>query len=487
MTVSSEAISPVLQTLVEQKHQSPKPESNLGHPAILRRPLFGTDGIRGNAGTLLSPALALQVGFWAGQVLKSQSDQNQPFILGQDSRNSSDMLGMALSAGLTAAGVDVWHLGLCPTPAVAHLTHHSDAIGGVMVSASHNPPVDNGIKFFGGDGSKLARDLQLEIERCLFEESIVHPPTTVWGRQHYRPELIHSYVGALQDPLRSTVDLQGMRIVLDLAWGAAVHVAPQVFRSLGAEVICLHDQPDGDRINVNCGSTHLAALQAAVAAHGADLGIAFDGDADRALAVDAQGRTIDGDYILYFWGQRLQAQQQLPDDLIVATVMSNLGFERAWQRQGGRLIRSAVGDQYVHADMLNHGAMLGGEQSGHILCRHYGISGDGVMTALHLAAIVHQSGDSLANLREASFQTYPQLLKNVRVEDRDRRCQWNSCEPLRQTVEQAEADMGDRGRILVRPSGTEPLIRVMVEAETQELAQHWSDRLVEAVETHLVT
>jgi phosphoglucosamine mutase len=250
-------------------------------------------------------------------------------------------------------------------------------------------------------------------------------------------------------------------------------------------VICLHDRPDGDRINVGCGSTHLALLQAAVAEHQADLGFAFDGDADRVLAVDAKGRVVDGDYILYLWGQQLQQQQRLPENLIVATVMSNLGFERAWEAQGGTLIRADVGDQYVHAEMMATGAMLGGEQSGHILCPHYGIGGDGLLTALHLTTIVQQTGGSLMSLMDNSFQTYPQRLENVRVEDRDRRRHWQSCQPLQAAIERATDDMGDQGRVLVRASGTEPVIRVMVEAATESLTNLWTDYLVAAVVKHL--
>lgn len=237
---------------------------------------------------------------------------------------------------------------------------------------------------------------------------------------------------------------------------------------------------------MNCGSTHLGLLKEAVAAHGADIGIAFDGDADRALAVDAQGRVVDGDYILYFWGKELKAQDKLPENVIVSTVMSNLGFERAWEGQGGTLVRAAVGDQYVHAEMVNRGAMLGGEQSGHILCPHYGISGDGVMTALHLASIIHQSGDSLVNLVDQSFQTYPQLLKNVRLEDRDRLANWEACEPLMADIAKAEVEMGNEGRVLVRASGTEPLIRVMIEASCPDMTQNWCDYLVSSVEKNLL-
>jgi phosphoglucosamine mutase len=452
--------------------------------------LFGTDGIRGKAGDLLTAPLAMQVGYWAGQVLSGANATSGVVVIGQDSRNSSSMLAMALSAGLTATGLDVWDLGLCPTPVVAHLTQQLGAIGGVMISASHNPPPDNGIKFFGSNGSKLSLELQAQIEAGL-RGTWQGTETTVgncWGHHVHRSDLIEQYRSFIQAPLTAGATaqpLRGLRVVLDLAWGAAVQLAPQVFQALGAEVICLHDQADGDRINVHCGSTHLGALQAAVITHQADLGFAFDGDADRVLAVDGQGRPVDGDYILYLWGNVLRQRQQLPNDTIVATVMSNLGFERAWQQQGGTLVRAAVGDQYVHAEMVRHGAMLGGEQSGHILCPHYGVSGDGVLTALHLAALVQQSGTCLAELLDGSFQTYPQILRNVRVEDRAKRLNWQDCDPLMQAIAQAEAAMADQGRVLVRASGTEPVIRVMVEAATDDLVTHWTETLVATVQTHL--
>lgn len=452
---------------------------------LTANPLFGTDGIRGRVGDLLSAPLALQVGFWAGIVLRTHASQSGPVILGQDSRNSSDMLAMALSAGLTAAGVEVWYLGLCPTPCVAYLASVSDAIGGVMISASHNPPEDNGIKIFGGDGAKLPPPLQVEIEAGLRGNISVAASVSNCGRHYGRQELIGNYSEALKTPLQGVVNLQGMKVVLDLAWGAAVGLAPVVFREMGAEVICLHSEADGDRINVNCGSTHLDILRATVKQHNADLGFAFDGDADRVLAVDNTGRQVNGDYILYLWGRHLQHKQQLPENLIVSTVMANLGFERAWQKQGGNLIRTAVGDQYVQAELLRTGGMLGGEQSGHILCRHYGITGDGLLTALHIAALVKEGGVSLSEMIDQSFQTYPQLLHNVRVIDRDRRLGWKDCEPIQQAIALAEAAMGDAGRILVRASGTEPVIRVMVEAADAELVKHWTNELVSQVQQHL--
>ncbi|QSJ17028.1 phosphoglucosamine mutase [Nostoc sp. UHCC 0702] len=449
-------------------------------------PLFGTDGIRGRVGDLLSAPLALQVGFWAGVILRTHAKAIAPVILGQDSRNSGDMLAMALSAGLTAAGVEVWHLGLCPTPCVAYLTSITQAIGGVMISASHNPPEDNGIKIFGADGGKLSQALQAEIEAGLRGKISIADSVSNCGRHYSRLELIREYSQALKQPLQPQVNLQGLKIVLDLAWGAAVGLAPSVFQEMGAEVISLHNQADGDRINVSCGSTHLEILQATVQEHHADLGFAFDGDADRVLAVDNTGRQVNGDYILYLWGRYLQSTKQLPDSLIVSTVMANLGFERAWKQQGGNLIRTAVGDQYVQAEMARTGGMLGGEQSGHILCRHYGITGDGLLTALHIASLVKQAGVSLSELVDQSFQTYPQLLRNVRVEDRDRRLGWQNCQALQQAIDLAETAMGDAGRILVRASGTEPVVRVMVEAADAELANYWTNELVSQVQQHLV-
>jgi phosphoglucosamine mutase len=449
--------------------------------------LFGTDGIRGHVGNFLTANLALEVGISAGKILKERVELDRKnkanvIAIGQDSRTSGDMLSSAISAGLTAAGWDVWHIGLCPTPAVAYLTANSPEIfGGVMISASHNPPEDNGIKFFGANGVKLCSETQKEIEAVL--ESRLHADltksSTDWGQYHEKSDLIDRYQESLQTSIAT--DLGGLKIVLDLAWGSATRVSLEVFRNLGAEVICLHHEPDGDRINVNCGSTHLEPLRAAVKEHQADMGFAFDGDADRVLAVDSNGRVVDGDYILYLWGQELMENNQLPDCAIVTTVMANLGFERAWQKLGGNLVRTDVGDQYVHAEMVRSGAMLGGEQSGHVLCRHYAVSGDGLLAALHLAALAKQKAP-LAELMDQSFHPYPQLLKNVRVEDRELRRNWQTCDALVQAIALAEQDLGDRGRILVRASGTEPLMRVMVEAETLDLAQHWTNSLTGLIE-----
>jgi len=451
-----------------------------GHPVGSPFPAgvsFGTDGIRGRVGTLMTPALALQVGYWGGQVLQGEG----PVLIGRDSRTSGAMLTAALEAGLTAAGREVWNLGLCPTPAVARLVQQLGAAGGVMVSASHNPPQDNGIKLFAAGGAKLGRRQQQAIELGLRGE--LTPALNRCGNIYQRQDLLDNYRQLVRQGLVDN-QLSGRRIVLDLCWGSATACSTELFRSLGAEVIELHGTPDGDSINVGCGSTHLEPLQQAVLQHGAEMGFAFDGDADRVLAVDGQGRLVDGDHILFMWGSALAAAGQLPKQLLIATVMSNLGFERAWNSRGGVLERTAVGDQFVHQAMEQQGAALGGEQSGHILCAHHGMSGDGLLTALQLAALLEE-GETLADRRNQSFVSYPQRLQNVQVPNRERRKEWQKCIPLMEAVAQAEAEMATEGRVLVRASGTEPLLRVMVEASSSELVDRWINTLSVIAEREL--
>ena len=452
----------------------------LGAPLPEGTASFGTDGIRGRVGQVITPALALQLGYWCGQVLPSGG----PILLGMDSRSSGPMLVAALAAGLTAAGRDVFDLGLCPTPAVPGAIRQLGASGGLMVSASHNPPHDNGIKVFGACGAKLAKEQQTQIEAGLHGAGAVLDGFRANGRLEARPDLLNDYRQRLLNSV-GAARLDGCRIVLDLCWGSATSCGEQVFRELGADLSVLHGSADGTRINQGCGSTHLEALQAAVIAQGAAMGFAFDGDADRMLAVDGRGRMVDGDQILYLWGQALMAEGALPANRIVATVMSNLGFERAWQARGGVLERTAVGDQYVHASMEALGAGLGGEQSGHILSARHGMSGDGLLTALQVATLIQAQGGSLADWMDGSFQPYPQKLVNVTVPDRAKRTGWESCEPLRSAVEQAEAAMAGSGRVLVRASGTEPLLRVMVEAAEQGDVDHWSSHLAQLADQHL--
>ncbi|MBL1209045.1 phosphoglucosamine mutase [Geminocystis sp. GBBB08] len=468
------------------KNSSPLDYNNSKLSGSLPDKLFGTDGIRGKVGDLLTANLALEVGVAAASVWQEFKSPQGVVIIGQDSRNSSDMLSMAIASGLTSLGLEVWKVGLCPTPCVAYLTKTTDAIGGIMISASHNPPEDNGIKFFGSEGTKLDKLLTSAIEKTLRKniDGGIQLKSSKCGKTLEQHHLVKNYSHFLKTSLPSDLDFRGMRIVLDLAWGAAVELAPSMFQAMGAEVISLHPQGDGDRINVNCGSTHLGKLQEAVQKYGANLGFAFDGDADRVMAVDAQGRIICGDYILYLWGKYLKECHLLPDNLLVSTVMANLGFELAWQKLGGKFIRTAVGDQYVQAAMWETGAMLGGEQSGHILCHHHHFSGDGIQTALQLTALVRQQGNCLVSLVNDSFTPYPQVLKNVKVENREKRLNWQDCIPLQNAIAKAEEAMGNEGRVLVRPSGTEPLIRVMIEAQNENLVNYWTDYLVKIVQQH---
>jgi phosphoglucosamine mutase len=440
---------------------------------------FGTDGIRGRVGTAITPVLALQLGYWCGVVLPPEG----PVVIGSDSRSSGPMLVAALTAGLAAAGREVWQLGLCPTPAVPGTIRRVGAAGGLMVSASHNPPHDNGIKVFGPCGAKLDRERQEAIEAGL-RGGLPPVPFHGGGLARERGDLLGAYRRSLLDSVDGS-RLDGCRIVLDLCWGSATACGEVLFRDLGADLTVLHGSPDGARINQGCGSTHLTLLQQAVLERGAEMGFAFDGDADRMLAVDGRGRVVDGDQILYLWGSALRQADQLPASRIVATVMSNLGFERAWQQAGGVLERTPVGDQHVHAAMEELGAGLGGEQSGHILSARHGMSGDGLLTALQVATLIHGRGQTLAEWMEASFRPYPQRLVNVTVPDRRRRQQWQECDPLRRAVEAAERAMDGLGRVLVRASGTEPLLRVMVEAAEQAQVDHWSDHLAAQAERHL--
>jgi phosphoglucosamine mutase len=464
----------------ELKPADPSPWIRTDLPAAA---LFGTDGIRGRVGDLLTAPLAVQIGYWTGQVLRAEAGPGRHSVyLGQDSRSSGDMLASAIAAGLCAAGVDVLLLGLCPTPCVAYLTHKGDPIGGMMISASHNPPADNGIKVFGASGTKLSTALQAKIEAGIRGQWTTPQPVSV-GHCRSAHDRVADYARAIQESVGTR--LEGSKVVLDLAWGAAAELGPAVFKAMGAEVICLHDRPDGERINVGCGSTHLQSLQAAVLEHGADLGFGFDGDADRVLSVDDRGQVVDGDYMLFLWGLDLMDKGLLPGNQIVTTVMANLGFERAWLDIDGVFIRTNVGDQYVQAEMQRSGAMLGGEQSGHLLCRHYALTGDGLLSALHLTALVLRSGQSLSELVAGCFITYPQILRNIRVEDRDRLLNWQNCTELMHAIHDAEAALGDRGRVLVRPSGTEPLIRVMVEAENKELVEFWIAKLCRTINTIL--
>lgn len=440
------------------------------------RRLFGTDGVRGLAnGELLTPELAVAVSASAARVLAAHDRSHRPVaVVGRDPRASGEMLEAAVVAGLASAGADAVRVGVVPTPAVAHLVAELGADLGVMISASHNPMPDNGIKLFAAGGNKLPDDVELEIESGLTPPA-ARPTGAAVGRVRDLPDAIDRYGAHL---LAATPgSLAGLRVVVDCAHGAASVAAPETYAKAGADVVALHASPDGLNINDGVGSTHLGPLREAVVAHGADLGIAHDGDADRCLAVDATGADVDGDHIMAILAVAMREAGELVDDTLVATVMSNLGLHLAMREQGVVLRTTAVGDRYVLEDLRAGGYSLGGEQSGHVVLPGHATTGDGLLTALRLMARMTSTGRSLADL--ASVMTsLPQVLVNVPVGDKDTVAGSGA---VREAVTAAEAELGETGRVLLRPSGTEQLVRVMVEAPTSEIADAVAARLAEVV------
>ena len=445
--------------------------------------LFGTDGVRGKANEALTAELALSLSVAAAHVLAESGEfgPHPPFALvGRDPRASGEFLEAAVVAGLASAGVNVVRLGVLPTPGVAYLTEACNADLGVMLSASHNPMPDNGIKFFAQGGSKLDDALEDAIESRLTE--VWSRPTGAGvGRVTVDESLVETYVAHLVKSLERPVSLEGIRVVVDCANGAAFQAAPAAFEAQGADVHRIHAQPDGININESSGSTHMDSLRAAVLERHADIGIALDGDADRCLAVDTFGRVVDGDQILAILALALREQGRLKNDTVVATVMSNLGLIHAMRSRGITVVQTKVGDRYVLEAMRAGGFILGGEQSGHIVMLEHATTGDGVLTALHLMNRMATSGQSLAQL--ASVMTrMPQVLINVPDVDKNRA----TTDPeLSAAVVEAEAELGESGRVLLRPSGTESLVRVMVEAESYEAANCVAHRLANVVRTSL--
>lgn len=419
--------------------------------------LFGTDGVRGLANKELTAELALKLGRAAGSLLKTAAGRSA-VVIGRDPRLSGPMLGGALAAGICSAGVDVYDAGIIPTPAVAYLARALGTCAGAVISASHNPAPDNGIKFFNGHGFKLDDTLEEKIEELVAGDLDVLPRPTGkgLGRVIALPDADNRYIEFLKKTVRC--DLTGLRIVLDCANGAAYRVAPRLLGELGAQVISLNDQPDGININESCGSTHPEGLQKAVVKYKADLGLAHDGDADRVIAVDEKGRLVNGDQILVICGLDLHARQELGGQ-IVATVMSNLGLKLAFEKVGVRVLETKVGDRFVLEKMVETGAALGGEQSGHIIFLKHATTGDGILTALQLLEVLKGSGRTLSELA-AQMTSLPQLLINVKV-----RCKsgWENNEKIAAAIREGERILAHRGRIFVRASGTEPLIRVMAE------------------------
>lgn len=448
--------------------------------------LFGTDGVRGIANRDLTAELALRLSGAAAQVLADTGElsaQRPSALVARDPRVSGEFLEAAVIAGLASAGVDVRRVGVVPTPAAAHLTAALGVDMGVMISASHNPMPDNGIKFLARGGVKLADDLEELIEQRLEQQPSDQPwdsPTGAGvGRIIDSERAAATYVNHLVDSV--PVRLDDLTVVLDCANGAASEIAPDVFELLGANVIAIHHRPDGININDHCGSTHLDDLQRAVVAHGADAGFAFDGDADRCLAVDASGQIVDGDQILAILALAAQSEGRLAGDTVVATVMSNLGFDLALEAAGIHVVRTPVGDRHVTREMSRGGYILGGEQSGHIVMSDFATTGDGVLTAIHVAARMASASSSLAELAGV-MTVLPQVLINVPNVDKSRA---DSDATLQEAVAQATSRLGDSGRVLLRGSGTEPLVRVMVEAPTGDEARAVAEHLAGVVSATL--
>ncbi|MBF0843515.1 phosphoglucosamine mutase [Streptococcus danieliae] len=439
---------------------------------------FGTDGVRGEANVELTPELAFRLGRFGGYVLSQHEEGTPRVFVGRDTRISGEMLENALIAGLLSVGIQVYKLGVIATPGIAYLVRTEKASAGVMISASHNPAQDNGIKFFGGDGFKLDDERELEIEALLDApaDQLPRPSAQGLGQVMDYPEGLRKY----QEFLVSTGSpLEGLHVALDTANGAASTSARQVFADLGAQLSVIGEKPDGLNINDQIGSTHPEKLQDLVLEKGADLGLAFDGDSDRLIAVDEKGQIVDGDKIMFILGQALAQEGKLAKNSIVTTVMSNLGFHKALDAHGIDKAVTAVGDRYVVEEMRRSGFNLGGEQSGHVVLMDYNTTGDGQLTGVQLTKILKESGKTLSELA-AQVTIYPQKLVNIRV-DNKMKDQAMEVPAIAAIIAKMEEEMAGNGRILVRPSGTEPLLRVMAEAPTDAEVDYYVDTIAAVV------
>ena len=444
------------------------------------RELFGTDGVRGVANQDLTVHLCLRIARAAATVLRRQGDARPRVVMGRDTRLSGDMIEAAMIAGFCSAGADVIPVGVIPTPGIAYLARMLDVDMGVVISASHNTFEFNGIKFFSHQGFKLADAVEHEIEiKVQSTEHLDHPIGEDLGSR----EVVGETAGRYRTYLRglAPANLAGMRIVVDSANGAVTGLATGLLRELGAEVIDLHCAPDGRNINDGCGATHPDVVACAVREQQAHIGLSFDGDGDRLMLSDETGRVVDGDHIMAITARALAAQGKLAGNMVIGTVMSNLGLERALANMGMTLVRTQVGDRYVLEEMMARGAVLGGEQSGHIIFLDHATTGDGLVTALVMLGILRDAGEPLSALASI-MQTYPQQLINITVASTKG---WDAHEPIRQAIDAANQDLGDEGRVLVRASGTEPKIRVMVEALHADKVAHWTPYIAKVIAEQL--
>ncbi len=443
---------------------------------------FGTDGVRGVANKDLSPELAFRVGRAGGYVLTRHSERKRPQVLvSRDTRISGQMLENALVAGLLSVGIEVLRLGVVTTPGVAYLVRAQEADAGVMITASHNPIQYNGIKYFGSDGFKLSDELEYEIEQILdaSTDDLPRPSDDGLGVVEDYKEGALKYTSFLEQTI--STELTGLKVVVDAANGATSDFVSNLFADVEVDFVPINDQPDGLNTNLNCGSTHPEGLQKAVVENQADLGIAFDGDGDRCIAVDAEGNIVDGDKIMYICGKNMDENGRLKKDTVVTTVMSNLGMYKALEAHGMKSVKTKVGDRYVVEEMLKNGYNLGGEQSGHIIFLDHNTTGDGMLTALQLLQVMKLTCKSLAELA-ADVTTYPQELVNIRVADKQ--AAMNN-DKLQTVIKEVETEMNGDGRVLVRPSGTEPLLRIMAEAPTKELVHDYVMKIAAVAKAEL--
>ncbi len=441
----------------------------------MAKQLFGTDGVRGIANMHpMTTEIAMQLGRAAAYVFK-HDDRRSRIVIGKDTRLSGYMIENALAAGICSMGVDVLLVGPLPTPGIAFITASMRADAGVVISASHNPYHDNGIKFFARDGFKLPDAMELQIEDLIFSDRIdsLRPTAEEVGKAFRVDDAIGRYIVFLKNTFPRELDLVGLKIVLDCAHGAAYRVAPAVLEELGAEVFAYGVEPDGTNINSGCGSTHPEVISAAVREHGADLGIALDGDADRCIFVDEQGNEVDGDHIMAICAIDMLKRDALPQRTVVATVMSNMGLDIALRQAGGKIIKTDVGDRYVVEEMRRNGYRFGGEQSGHLVFLDHNTTGDGMLSALQVLAILQKSGKQLSGL--ASVMTaLPQILVNVRVRERRN---VEEMPEVKKLIDDVESRLGDSGRVLIRYSGTEPLMRIMLEGRDQDEITDMADEI----------
>ena len=442
--------------------------------------LFGTDGVRGVANDELTPLLAMQLGQAGAYVLSKENAHKPTIMVGCDTRISGDMLANALMAGACSVGANVVYVGVVPTPAIAYLTQKYRVDAGVVISASHNPVEFNGIKFFDGKGFKLPDSMEDEIEALIRNgmKDIQFPTGPSVGKIKYRTDAREEYINHTVQAV--PVDLSGMKIVVDCAEGASYYTSVETLKELGAEIVAIHNNPDGTNINANCGSTHMEELQARVVYEKANVGLAFDGDADRLLAVDENGNQVDGDVIMAIVGNHMKEKGTLKDNTIVATVMSNLGFFNMGKENGIHIEQTTVGDRYVMERMLEIGANLGGEQSGHIIFLDENTTGDGLLSALHLLQVMVETGKTLSEL--ATIMTvYPQALVGAKVPNHKKNSYMEYAE-IAEEIEHVNAKFADEGRVLIRPSGTEPLVRVMIEGKDQRMIEREARELAELIQ-----